>query len=146
MNPAAYLERPESELPSYTHQQESPGPFTITKELFLAAETIFTPSLTTDINERKPLIDEIYETVLASDLNPKDALSYLSNVVLVGGNTWFPGKHSQICLMFNTVLGFKERVEQDMRAKLAGNGFCKVHAFPKQAVSYWRTVSFNPDI
>lgn len=31
-----------------------------------------------------------------------------------------------------------------MRVKLEGEGFCKVTAFPKQAVSYWRTVS-DPD-
>jgi len=84
------LERQESELPSYTHQHET-GLCTITKELFLAPETIFTPSLTTESEERKPLIDEIYDTVLANAPNQKAAISYLSNVVLVGGNTWFPG-------------------------------------------------------
>jgi actin beta/gamma 1 len=122
LNPIELLGREDSQLPTYTNTYDEP--FTLTKELFLAPETIFNPSLVSG-EERKPLIDEIYDTVLASDADPKIALATLRNMVLVGGNTWFPG--------------FKERLEHDMRVKLEGEGFCKVTAFPKQAVSYWRT-------
>ena len=88
LNPIELLGREDSQLPTYTNTDDEP--FTLTKELFLAPETIFNPSLVSG-EERKPLIDEIYDTVLASDADPKIALATLRNMVLVGGNTWFPG-------------------------------------------------------
>lgn len=87
LNPNELLLKEDSELPSYTIDEQ---PIKLTKELFLAPETIFNPALTND-TDRKPLIDEIYDTVLASDADPKVAFGTLANVVLAGGNTWFPG-------------------------------------------------------
>lgn len=151
LNPTELLSREESQLPSYTHDNPE-EPFTLTKELFLAPETIFNPALVSEEGEgRKSLIDEIYDFVLSTDTDPKTALATLRTVVLAGGNTWFPGKfartRSVIKHRFCSIavdrlfLGFKERLEQDMRAKLGAQGFCKVTAFPKQLISYWRTVS-----
>eukprot|EP00029_Vermamoeba_vermiformis_P011474 TRINITY_DN6317_c0_g1_i1.p1 TRINITY_DN6317_c0_g1~~TRINITY_DN6317_c0_g1_i1.p1 ORF type:complete len:346 (+),score=54.70 TRINITY_DN6317_c0_g1_i1:60-1097(+) len=128
LNPTELLARDDSELPTYTSENIDPQ-FKLTKELFLAPETIFTPSLTDEGTDRKSLVDEIYDAVLASDVDPKIALGSLNNVVLAGGNTWFPG--------------FKERLEQDLRVKLTGKGFCKVTSYPKQILSYWRTTPLS---